>query len=85
LYAVRRRVELANPRCSSITEICCAAGGYEIIAGVFRDYGPHGGMAARPDIPFKIFLPEEFGVWNALNSKVYSELKRGSRFILLDE
>jgi hypothetical protein len=68
-----------------ITEIYCAAGGYEIIEGVFRDDGPHGGMPTRPDIPFKIVLPEEFGAWHALNSKVYSQLKRGSRFILLDE
>jgi hypothetical protein len=48
----------------SITEIYCAAGGYEIIEGVFRDDGPPGGMQARPDIPFKIVLPEEFGAWH---------------------
>ena len=69
-----------NPRDISITQL---AGGYELLTGVFRDDGVRSG-SARPERPFHIILPNEFGAWYSLNSRMFSALESGAPIIAIE-
>ena len=56
----------------------------EMVEGVFQDDGRTDGGARRPDIPFSIVLPADFGAWQALNTRIFYALQEQPTRIFID-
>jgi hypothetical protein len=69
-----------NPRNLSVWN---GAGGSEMLEGVYQDDGRTEGPR-RPDVPFNIVLPADFGAWHALNTAIYYALEAGQSPIFID-